>query len=103
MRSEQFQRFLNDIPSSTKKQRIILDEALAQQDSSNILEQVIERRFNEHPVCPLCKSENIHQWDIRNQRQRTTVRIATTHLMRSAKGLLPDFSILKDGIGILKA
>ena len=50
MRSEQFQRFLNDIPSLTKKQRIILDEALAQQDSSNTLEQVIERRFYEHPV-----------------------------------------------------
>ncbi len=103
MRSEQFQRFLNNIPFLTKKQRIILDEALAQQDSSNTLEQVIERRFCEHPVCPYCKSENIHQWGIRNQRQRTTVRIATTHSMRSAKRLLPDFSILKNGIGILKA
>ena len=38
MRSEQFQRFLNDIPLLTKKQRIILDEALTQQDSSNSLE-----------------------------------------------------------------
>ena len=103
MRSEQFQRFLNDIPLLTTKQRIILAEALAQQDSSNTLEQVIERRFYEHPVCPLYKSENIHQWGIRNQRQRTTVRIATTHSMRSAKRLLPDFSIPKNGIGLLKA
>ena len=70
MRSEQFQRFLNDIPLLTTKQRIILAEDLAQQDSSNTLEQVIERRFYEHPVCPLYKSENIHQWGIRNQRQR---------------------------------
>ena len=70
MRSEQFQRFLSDIPLLTKKQRIILDEALTQQDSSNTLEQVIERRFCEHPVCPHCESENIHQWGIRNQRQR---------------------------------
>ena len=42
MLSEQFQRFLSDIPFLTKKQRIILDEALTQQDSSNTLEQVIK-------------------------------------------------------------
>ena len=41
MRSEQFQRFLNGIPLLTKKQRVILSEALAQQDSSNTLAQVI--------------------------------------------------------------
>lgn len=33
MHYEQFQRFLNDIPLLTEKQRIILDEALSQQDS----------------------------------------------------------------------
>ena len=50
MRSEQFQRFLSDTLLLTKKQRIILDEALTQKDSSNTLEQVIKRpgRFHDN-------------------------------------------------------
>ena len=74
MHPEQFQKFVNDIPLLTKEQRILLDEALALQDSSDSLEQTIEQRFYKNPTCPHCKSENLHHWGIRNQRQRYRCR-----------------------------
>ena len=75
MKTPLFKQFLQEIASLTPQQLGLLQKTLRSslvgETASDIdLEQFIEKRFAESPVCPYCDNLHIHRWGIRDGRQR---------------------------------